>query len=68
MSRSSCSDRTPTKLTISISPQLNSALYDYAAVYGATYGRAESVTELIPYMLRAFLESDRVFMRSQTRS
>lgn len=58
-------DRTPVKLTISISPQLNQALQDYAAAYEATYGNAESVGDLIPFMLEAFLESDRSFLRER---
>ena len=60
-------DRTPVKLAISISPQLNRALQDYAAAYEAVYGQVESVTDLIPFMLEAFLESDRSFARSRAR-
>jgi hypothetical protein len=56
-------DRTPIKLTIAIMPDLNQALADYAALYARTYGRDEPVTELIPAMLRAFLDSDRAFGR-----
>lgn len=54
-------DRTPVKLTISVLPELNQALSDYATLYAETYGRSESVTELIPAMLATFLESDREF-------
>lgn len=61
-------DRTPVKLTISITPDLQAALNDYAKVYAETYGREEPVTELIPAMLASFIESDRAFMRSRTRS
>lgn len=60
-------DRTPVKLTISISPQLNQALQDYAAAYKAAYGSVESVGDLIPFMLEAFLESDRSFARYRAR-
>ena len=56
-------DRTPVKVTILIAPDLHQALGAYAEVYQATYGRAESVTELIPAMLAAFLEGDRTFAR-----
>jgi hypothetical protein len=56
-------DRTAVKLTISVSPDLNRALADYASAYEQTYGQAEPVTELIPAMLESFLESDRAFAR-----
>ncbi|AHE55615.1 hypothetical protein NX02_19780 [Sphingomonas sanxanigenens DSM 19645 = NX02] len=41
-------------------------LQQYAALYAEAYGREESVTELIPAMLAAFLESDRSFVRSRS--
>ncbi|MFB0875795.1 MULTISPECIES: DUF2274 domain-containing protein [unclassified Sphingobium] len=41
-------DRTPTKLSISVLPDLHQAIADYAALYAQTYGRDESVAELIP--------------------
>lgn len=56
-------DRTPVKLTIVVPPDLKRALDDYAATYEATYGRSESVSNLIPYMLATFIENDRVFHR-----
>lgn len=58
-------DRTPIKLSISILPDLNQALTDYAALYARTYGRDEPVAELIPAMLSAFLEGDRGFVRDR---
>ncbi|WP_313039823.1 DUF2274 domain-containing protein [Sphingobium yanoikuyae] len=58
-------DRTPAKLAITITPDLQSALNDYAAIYAQAYGREEPVTELIPAMLTAFLESDRSFARAR---
>ena len=58
-------DRNPVKITIALSPELNRALGDYAEVYEASYGQAESVAELIPAMLAAFLESDREFVRAR---
>lgn len=58
-------DRTPVKLTISVSPDLQRALADYAAVYREAYGQDEPVYELIPAMLVAFLESDRLFARKR---
>ena len=56
-------DRTPVKITISLSPELNQALADYAALYEETYGRVEPVQELIPAMLASFLEGDKAFVR-----
>ena len=56
-------DRTPVKISFAASPELNQALQDYAAVYRATYGQAEAVVELIPFMLEAFLDSDRGFVK-----
>lgn len=60
-------DRTPVKLTISILPDLNQALAEYAQKYHEIYGADESVSELIPYMLRSFLESDRGFVRARQK-
>jgi hypothetical protein len=56
-------DRTPVKMMITVSPELNRALADYASAYEAAYGRAEPVSEIVPAMLAAFLESDRAFTR-----
>jgi hypothetical protein len=61
-------DRTPVKLSITVSPELHRALGDYAAAYEQAYGQAEPVTELIPAMLASFLESDRGFARQRKRS
>ena len=58
-------DRTPVKLAITVTPELHRALADYAAVYAEAYGREESVTELIPAMLAAFLDGDRAFQKSR---
>lgn len=58
-------DRNPVKLSISMMPDLHQALMDYAALYAQAYGRDEPVTELIPAMLGAFLESDRGFSKAR---
>lgn len=60
-------DRTPVKLAIVITPQLNQALQDYAAIYAEKYGREEPVTELIPAIVTAFLETDRAFNAARKR-
>lgn len=56
-------DRTPIKITITVLPDLHRSLLDYASVYEATYGRKEDVVDLVPAMLKAFIESDRDFAR-----
>ncbi|AZO34809.1 MAG: DUF2274 domain-containing protein [Mesorhizobium sp.] len=58
-------DRTPSKITITVSADLNQALSDYAALYRQTYGEAETVAELIPFMLAGFLEGDRAFAKAR---
>lgn len=62
-------DRTPVKITITVSPALKANLDGYAEAYRQAYGEkeAEPVSELIPYILQNFLESDRSFakMRKQ---
>ena len=58
-------DRTPIKISISVTPDLHAALTAYADAYQATYGSAESVAELIPYMLTAFIESDGGFRKAR---
>jgi hypothetical protein len=57
-------DRTPVKLTITITPGLNRALQIYAELYRETYGQAEPVAELIPFMLESFLASDRNYAKA----
>lgn len=61
-------DRTPVKLAITVTPDLHQMLHQYAALYAEAYGREESIVELIPAMLINFLESDRGFVRSRTKS
>jgi hypothetical protein len=58
-------DRTPAKITITVSPELNQALREYADLYRSAYGETEAVPDLIPYMLMGFLESDRAFAKSR---
>ncbi len=58
-------DRTPVKLTITLNPELHQRLQSYAALYRDTYGTPEPVADLIPYMLDAFLDSDRVYAKAQ---
>lgn len=56
-------DRTTVKLTVSLLPDLHDRLTQYADMYRESYGRAETVADLVPAMLGAFMDSDRAFMR-----
>ena len=56
-------DRTPVKLTLLLMPDLHERLVRYAVAYREAYGRDEAVSELVPAMLAAFMDSDRAFMR-----
>lgn len=58
-------DRTPTKITVTVNAELNQALCDYEKLYAATYGASEKVADLIPFMLEAFLDSDRAFAKAR---
>lgn len=58
-------DRKLVKITITVAPELNAALQAYAELYRETYGEAEPVAELIPYMLESFLAADRGFTRAR---
>ena len=51
--------------TISVAPDLQKALADYAAIYQQTYGEEQSISDLIPHMLAAFLASDRGFAKAR---
>ena len=41
-------DRTPVKIAITVSPELNQALLDYAEIYRRLYGRGRSPVDDIP--------------------
>lgn len=58
-------DRTPVKVTMTVSPELNRMLQDYAAFYAKTYGSEETVGDLCPYMLQAFMDGDRGFQKAR---
>lgn len=58
-------DRTPIKLSLSVDPDLQSDLSDYAAVHARAYGKDVSVAEIIPSMLRALIDSDAGFKRAR---
>jgi hypothetical protein len=58
-------DRTPVKYAFSAPPELDVSLRQYAGLYRAAYGEAASVDEMIPFMLEAFLNSDRAFAKAR---
>lgn len=60
-------DRTPVKITIVASAELNRDLQEYADAYSATYGNTESIAELIPFMLAAFIANDNEFRKLKRR-
>ena len=60
-------DRTPVKLTITLGADLNQALKDYADLYQRTYGTAETVVDLVPFILEAFLAGDKAFSRGAAK-
>jgi hypothetical protein len=63
-------DRTPVKLTVTISPELNRKLVRYTEMYNEAYGNAqpEPTSELVPYMLESFLDNDKDFVRAEKRA
>lgn len=58
-------DRKPVRFSVSVDPELASALRDYAEIYGDTYGTREKPETLIPAMLENFLGSDAGFKRAR---
>ncbi len=60
-------DRVPVKITVSVSPDLNRRLSNYADLYKKAYGQEEAVADLVPFMLEAFLAGDKGF-KSATKS
>ena len=58
-------DRTPVRMSLSVDPELASALTDYAEIYRQTYGAEEKPEALIPAMIESFLASDAGFKRAR---
>jgi hypothetical protein len=57
--------RTPVRIAISVTPELYRILERYAECYLQTYGEAEKIGDLIPFMLEAFLVSDKDFAKAR---
>ena len=52
-------------MSLSVDPELASALSDYAEIYRQTYGAEEKPEALIPAMIESFLASDAGFKRAR---
>jgi hypothetical protein len=57
--------RTPVRITVSVTPDLYRILEKYAECYREAYGETEKVGDLIPFMLEAFLASDKDFAKAR---
>lgn len=51
----------PVKITILVSAELKATLDEYAALHAQSSGERNDVERLIPFMLDAFINSDRGF-------
>ncbi len=58
-------DPKTTKITFTASAKLKEDLDGYSALYRNTYGETASVSELLPFMLASFLESDHAFTKAR---
>jgi hypothetical protein len=59
-------DRTPVKIGITVTPDLDADLRAYLDLYRAAYDdKAAAVADLIPAMLESFLASDKAFARAR---
>lgn len=58
-------DREAVKISFTADANLKSALNDYAEIYRRSYGQKESIADLIPFMLTAFMEADPGFKRAR---
>ncbi|WP_330701288.1 DUF2274 domain-containing protein [Novosphingobium resinovorum] len=59
-------DRTPVKIGITVTPDLDADLRAYLDIYRTAYSdKAATVADLIPAMLESFLASDRAFAKAR---
>ena len=62
-------DRAPVKIVFRASPDLARMLNDYCDAYRAVYQQPdETVEELIPFMLAAFMEADPQFKKARKQA
>ena len=57
---------TPVKITIVVTSEFKAQLDRYAEIHARAWGDAVDVADLIPHMLRSFVEGDKAF-RSASR-
>ena len=58
-------DRTPVNLTIACEPELHEDLKAYADIHSRIYGKQVTMSDLVPSMLRTFVDSDTGFRRAR---
>lgn len=58
-------DRTPVKLSLSLSPDVHDALQDYASIHEKEFGQGAQAAELAALMIERFLASDTQFKRAR---
>jgi len=61
-------DRKTIRITFTASANLNVLLADYADAYELEYEQQETVADLIPHILEAFIKADRGFKRKDVSS
>ena len=57
----------PVKITITVTAELKEILDRYAELHSQSTGEKNGAARLIPYMLEAFMISDRAFTRADRR-
>ena len=58
--------RVPVKLTITLDRATHALLTAYTEAYRSLYGADDELGDLIPFMLKQFVESDRGFARMRS--
>jgi hypothetical protein len=58
---------TPVRITIVVTAEFKSQLERYAELHARVWGDAIDAAELIPHMLRSFVDGDKAFRRAQKR-
>ncbi len=57
-------ERTPVSIIFKATAELDLKLRQYAGLYRMAYGQDAIVAELVPFILEAFLNSDRAFVKA----
>ena len=58
---------TPIKITIVVTAEFKAQLERYADIHARAWGEAIDVADLIPHMLRSFIDGDKAFLRAIKR-